>query len=400
MRLVGGCRCCGSQQHFGVCYLFAPCDLLHLFMLRLCPSPPSDEFVVARPLNNVYPPISAFLVMRGLRLESHFLRDRGHQPPPPKYPSCFFLPYRPRRPVQVMCMSRAALSILPCRQYEPRTRVESLAAPPSETTKGIQAAPVPGRFIPPPIPAAAAAAPEPRPAETPTTLPGGGLKVNGVCAAVGAGGEGAASGKVTSPATTTSVTTTGSTVDRVLAVAVSSLSVVLGRDGCCDGTGSAEAGASNATASAADAAAAAGPACVLSGAQLEQAMGLVLAGIYGVVAAARLRWSDVANLRVYYHAPVVAPAAPAAPAAAATTGTTTTGTDTGDSKTMHGTRGGVDEEMIKRATFLALAGATKERPAVTFVPARALDSGAAVSVHATAWDLDRLRTELWVRGAA
>ena len=254
-------------------------------------------------------------------------------------------------------MSRAALSVLPCQYYEPRTRVESLAAPPSSgTTKGVQAAPVPGSFIPPPTPAAAAA-PKTRPVETRTTLPGGG-KVKGVCAAVGAGGEGAASGKVTSPATTTSVTTTGSTVDRVLAVAVSSLSVVLGRDGCGDGTSTAEEGASNATASDA-VGAAAGPACVLSGAQLEQAMGLVLAGIYGVVAAARLRWSDVANLRVYYHAPVVAPAAPAAPAAAATTGTTTTGTDTGDSKTMHGTRGGVDEEMVKRATFLALAGATR-----------------------------------------
>ena len=96
------------------------------------------------------------------------------------------------------------------------------------------------------------------------------------------------------------------------------------------------------------------------------------------------------------------------------------------------------EEWLKRAFFLALAVATSERPAVTFVPVSGLpapastcdaaaaasaaasatdassDAGAAaagnssagagaaavMSVHATAWNLDRLRTEMWVRGQA
>ncbi|CAN0390478.1 unnamed protein product [Ectocarpus sp. 13 AM-2016] len=108
-------------------------------------------------------------------------------------------------------------------------------------------------------------------------------------------------------------------------------------------------------------------------------MGLVLAGVSDAVSAARLRWHDVANLRVYYNARRHGPSGVAA-----------AGSGGGD---------GIEEGFLKRATFLALAGATRERPAVTFVPVSGLAGGAAVSVHATAWSLDRLRTELWVRGA-
>ena len=113
-------------------------------------------------------------------------------------------------------------------------------------------------------------------------------------------------------------------------------------------------------------------------------MSLVLAGAFDAVSAARLGWRDVANLRVYYCCCPV------------TTSTHSSGGS--EQKLLH--RGGVDEESVKTATFLALAGATRERPAVSFVPVSELQDGAVISVHATAWSLDRLRTELWVRGAA
>ncbi|CBN78880.1 conserved unknown protein [Ectocarpus siliculosus] len=120
--------------------------------------------------------------------------------------------------------------------------------------------------------------------------------------------------------------------------------------------------------------------------ELEQAMSLVLAGVSDAVSAARLRWHDVANLRVYYNARRHGPSGVAA-------------TGTGGGGGYSGGSDGIEEGFLKRATFLALAGATRERPAVSFVPVNGLGGGAAVSVHATAWSLDRLRTELWVRGA-
>ncbi|CAN0377795.1 unnamed protein product [Ectocarpus sp. 12 AP-2014] len=116
-------------------------------------------------------------------------------------------------------------------------------------------------------------------------------------------------------------------------------------------------------------------------------MDLVLAGVSDAVSAARLRWHDVANLRVYYNTRRHGPSAVAAAGSGGGGGGSGGGSD------------GIEEGFLKRATFLALAGATRERPAVTFVPVSGLGGGAAVSVHATAWSLDRLRTELWVRGA-
>lgn len=113
-------------------------------------------------------------------------------------------------------------------------------------------------------------------------------------------------------------------------------------------------------------------------------MGLVLAGAFDVISAARLMWRDVANLRVYYCCPF----------------TTGTGGDATHAEEAARDGGGVDEESVQRAVLLALAGATRERPAVTFVPVSGLQHGAVVAIHATAWSLDRLRTELWVRGAA
>lgn len=114
-------------------------------------------------------------------------------------------------------------------------------------------------------------------------------------------------------------------------------------------------------------------------------MSLVLAGAFGAVSAARLRWCDVANLRVYFSC---------GPAAGGAGGGATPPSEAA----VEGR--GLDEGSVKRAMFLALAGATRERPAVTFVPVSGLQDGAVLSVHATAWSLDRLRTELWVRGAA
>lgn len=186
----------------------------------------------------------------------------------------------------------------------------------------------------------------------------------------------------------------------------------------------------------------------LSGAQLEQAMRLVLSGISDVVKSARLKWRDVAHLRVYYI--VTSNTRPPSPspvvgvgsnAACGVKSSTTPAEVTAKAPVIVGARlvvpqgdrnipltqaksvfatdnfincvcdmnraaaqgisGGGEEDLLKRAMFLALASITRERPAVTFVPVMGLDGseGVILSVHATALSLDRLKTELWVRGA-
>lgn len=129
--------------------------------------------------------------------------------------------------------------------------------------------------------------------------------------------------------------------------------------------------------------------------QLERSLAMVLRGVSGAISAARLLWRDVSNLRVYYHlgqdsirnyckdGPVGSERAHV--------GCGTKGKWVGD-------EGG--GELLERAFFLALAATTLERPAVTFVPIAGLADGARVCIHATALSLDRLKTELWVRGAA
>ncbi|CAN0159193.1 unnamed protein product [Ectocarpus sp. 4 AP-2014] len=301
--------------------------------------------------------------------------------------------------LEVLCMSRAALSVLPCRHYPPSCRMETLSASPSTATKGLDH-PVPGRFIPTPPPPTSAAA-VPASPEAPSAAGGGshdgavGGARMGAAAACEEGGVGGAK------RVSARVMTTGSTVDRILSVAVSSLSIVCGNSctasadvgGGRGGGGGAAAvatAAATAPATAAATAAAAAPAAretsiapnaaananitrPLSASQLEQAMGLVLAGVSDAVSAARLRWHDVANLRVYYNTRRHGPPGVAA-----------TGSGGGGDGS-----GGMEEGCLKRATFLALAGATRNRPAVTFVPVSDLGGGAAVSVHATAWSLDR-----------
>ena len=288
-------------------------------------------------------------------------------------------------------MSRAALSVLPCKSYPPSSRTGVLATSPFTASNG-HAHPVPARFIP----AGGNGAPI-----------GGG----GSCAAghgVGATRTGAGAATVAAK-----VTTTGSTVDRILGVAVSSLSILLEHEDSNAAAAATHGDASVPSCSTAPATVdtsrsanstgcpkatddpamnrpspaatseATLPLRSLSATQLEQAMRLALAGAFDAVSAARLRWSDVASLRVYYCCPA----------------TSSAGSDAApEQEALEG--GGVDEELLKRAVFLALAGATRERPAVTFVPVCGLQDGAVVGVHMTAWSLDRLRTELWVRGAA
>lgn len=311
-------------------------------------------------------------------------------------------------------MSRAALALLPCKYYPPSSR-RAILRPPTGTGY-----PVPAEFIPPPL-----------------------------AAREGGGGGGSDSAEATILATTT-----GSIVDRILCMTQSSLSLVAaagggaavaGDDDCeetllqegCGATIKNNVPAAAAATPVASAAVASPASIALSGTQLEQAVGLLLAGISDAVAAARLRWRDVSHLRVYYvvasdlsssgraRAPraVVArekmppsacgkPQAPQAPqagaAAAAAAGVLHSGGEAlarvegyycSDGARF---KGGEREweELLKRATFLALASCTRERPALTFVPVSGLGPGTMLGVHATAWSLDRLRTELWVRGAA
>lgn len=148
------------------------------------------------------------------------------------------------------------------------------------------------------------------------------------------------------------------------------------------------------------------PVADLSAAQLEQGLGVLLDEVSKAISAARLRWSDVSNLRVYFSKPGqplshmppnIGPdsggvdgrpsAASAASAASVAAG-------------QEGSRASGDREgSVERALLLALAGRTRARPAFTLVPVPDMGGGALVCVHATAWSLERLKTELWVRGA-
>lgn len=175
-----------------------------------------------------------------------------------------------------------------------------------------------------------------------------------------------------------------------------------------------EAKSTHCTAPAPSAAAAAASLFALSGAQLEQAVGVAMSGISDALSGARLRWRDVSHLRVYYSVGLSGDRWSGDHAfnnaegerlhARGETGTTLRARCEDDVKTIAkpcgGTPVGNREELLKRAAFLALAARTRERPAVTFVPVSGLAVGAVVSVHATAVNLDRLRTEMWVRGAA
>lgn len=316
-------------------------------------------------------------------------------------------------------MSRAALSILPCRHYPPTSLVETFSASPIAAAKG-QACPVPARFVPPPATSVVSAPASMSTHPDVSTTVSEGNTSNAPVAKEGAGGEGPLE---EGEAVFAKVTTTGSTVDRILGVCVSSLAITLGHDsGATPAAATAEgtppvptaiATTPHATSTDTDTASttplhtatgsacsapsspdtkATGrcPSCPLSGAHLERAMSLVLSGVSGAVSAARLRWCDVSSLRVYYRCCPF-------PTAIATTGEDRA---IGKGALREKVAGGMDEELLKRATYLAMAAATRERPAVTFVPVKELEAGAVVSVHATAWSLSRLRTELWVRGAA
>lgn len=308
-------------------------------------------------------------------------------------------------PPQVLCMSRAALSILPCKHYPPSSLVETLTVPSSITGCG---QPVPARFT---LPPAATTSTPTRPGAAPDAAHTSSSSSNGGIVSVIPKGLGAPAAKVT---------TTGSTVDRILSVSVTSLSVIFEKNSNNnnnhdDKKASAPASGAAATAgggatfppptpSPPSTAAETNTVPELSGAQLEQAMGLVLAGVSGAVSASRLRWGDVANLRIYYCC-CDRGGPPAATSTTTGNGNGPYGTGGGrrpahDPMLLDGAGGGIDEESVKRAAFLALARVTRERPAVTFVPVSGLEAGGVVSVHATAWDLDRLRTELWVRGSA
>lgn len=126
----------------------------------------------------------------------------------------------------------------------------------------------------------------------------------------------------------------------------------------------------------------------LSATQLEKAAALTLCGVADAVSTARLGWGNVANLRVYYCSRQGADHS-FTDGTAPKEGGGDVSTDGDDAK----------EVQLEKAMLLALSTLTRERPAMTFVPVCSLAEEALVCVHATAWDLDRLRTELWVRGA-
>lgn len=207
-----------------------------------------------------------------------------------------------------------------------------------------------------------------------------------------------------------SIATTGSTVDRVLCVAESSLTInameggasktsSYGLESSAAGLSSKAAGSSEWTTdgSNSDSVAEVIGTNSVSAAQLEEALLMVFDALAGAIATARLKWRDVASLRVYFHRHH--PSHPKDDAIS-------TGAPDGDARKMTGLGRGngegseQQEELLRRAVFLALAGTTRERPAVTFVPVAGMAKGARVSIHATALSLDRLRTELWVRDAA
>lgn len=141
----------------------------------------------------------------------------------------------------------------------------------------------------------------------------------------------------------------------------------------------------------------------LSRTQLEQALRLVLDEVSVAISAARLRWCDVSNLRVYYQQPHQASSSEiphVRPTAAAAAHDGKAAEVAGGERDCQATTADLGGLLLERAFFLALAGMTPARPAVTLVPVLGAAGGAHVCVHATAWSLDRLKTELWVRGTA
>lgn len=139
------------------------------------------------------------------------------------------------------------------------------------------------------------------------------------------------------------------------------------------------------------------PVADLSAAQLEQALRMLLDEVSKAISAARLRWNDVSSLRVYFSQPDQ-PLFHTPPEVGPDNGGVdglSAAADREGSKAS-----GNPEGSIERAFLLALAGQTRARPAVSLVPVSDMGGGTLVCVHATAWSLERLKTELWVRGAS
>lgn len=284
-------------------------------------------------------------------------------------------------------MSRAALSLLPCKYYPPSTRYETLTRPPARGSS----CPVPALYA-------------------------------SLLQASERGNSSSGGDRCKAKTTVTSATTSGSTVDRILCVLGSSISVRAGAkrhsggemsddgvttsnrsngnvdDGTADGGGiSDERGRGQGSTTVC------GEPCprkiipafgdvIFSGARLERALVLALEGISEAISSARLKWRDVSHLRVYYRRQVVRPDGCLSSEGALWAGDR-------DREGCGGGGYGDEEELLKRAMHLALASMTPERPAITFVPVNELEAvDDFVNIHTTVWNLDRLRTELWIRG--
>lgn len=268
-------------------------------------------------------------------------------------------------------MSRAALSLLPCKYYPPSTRYETLTRPPAG---------------------------------------GSSCSVTDLYASLLQASERSDGDRYGATPRSFSATTSGSTVNGILCVLCSSVSVHAGASRHSSGKVS-DAGVNNSIHSKGDSddditrdkresktvceelCATEIPSfgdIVLSGARLERVLMLTLEGISEAISSARLKWRDVSHLRVYYRGQVVR-----------LHGWSSSG-EAGDTDRESYDGGGCsdEEELLKRAMHLALASTTPERPAITFVPVSELEAvGDIVNIHTTAWNVDRLKTELWVRGA-
>lgn len=302
-------------------------------------------------------------------------------------------------------MSRAALSLLSCKSYEASTRREVLFPSPMSASAGC---PVPLHLLPPQmIPDRTRSLAEDihsRVSEAgkegvsmswkAEDIPHGDIEIPGNSARDEGNGDSNetkdVSGKLVSGdgicCAVASVTTSGSSVDRILCVVQSSLIVgVVEASATSPGSqgeglvdeikyrhvSRSEIGDEDRCETGAS----------LSAVQLERALTMVLSqGVSAAISAARLHWRDVSSLRVYFVRRV--------------------GPGRHRERCEDEEDGHQEEELIKRALFLALAATTPERPAITFVPVDALAGEAHVCVDATAWSIERLNTEMWVRGAS
>lgn len=254
-------------------------------------------------------------------------------------------------------MSRAALSLLPCKYYPPSTRYETLTRSPA--------------------------------GGSPCSVPA--LYASLLQASERSGGD-----RYRADPRVFSATTSGSTVSGILCVLGSSVSVHAVSDAGItssnrpngnfdDDVNSDKRGSTTVCEEPCPTEIPDFGDIVLSGARLERALMLTLEGISEAISSARLKWRDVSHLRVYYRGQVGRP-------------------DGWSSSGRAGDYGGGgcsdEEELLKRAMYMALASTTTERPAITFVPVNGLKAvDDIVNIHTTAWNLGRLRTELWVRGA-